>query len=237
MERNEKGQFVRGSKIKDLTGEKFNMFTVLEFSHVDYGEKYRRTYWVVQCECGTIKTIRADQLKTTKSCGCHKRKVDSEKAKKLVDINRKYDDEKSLSRHPLYHVWRGMNSRCYDSKDNHYSRYGGRGISICKEWKDDFRTFYDWGMNNGYSEGLEIDRIDNDGNYEPSNCRWVTRKENANNRSTTIKIPFKGYLKSVTEWSEVLGIDPTKMYYLHDKKNIPYETIIEVLYANTELSL
>lgn len=237
MERNEKGQFLRGTQIKDLTGQKFNMFTVLEFSHVEYGKKNRRTYWIAQCECGTVKPIRADQLKTTISCGCHKRKTDSEKMKKLAIERRKYDNEIALSKHPLYHVWRGMIARCYDNRDSHYPRYGGRGITICSEWKNDFRAFYDWSINNGFAEKLEIERIDNDGNYDPNNCRFVTRKENCNNRSTTIKITFKGYTKSVSEWANLLNVKQATLRYLHDKKEIPYETIIEVLYANTEVTL
>lgn len=236
MQRNEKGQFVRGSQIKDLTGQKFNMFTVLEFSHVEYGKRNRRTYWIAQCECGTIKPIRGDQLKTTISCGCHKKEVDSQKMKKLAKERMKYDGDIALSKHPLYTKWRGMINRCYDNRDSHYPRYGGRGITVCKEWKDDFRKFYDWSIENGYTDKLEIDRINNDGNYEPGNCRYITRKKNCSNRSNSVRVTFKGYSKSVTEWAELFGSEAKTFYYLH-KKGIPYETIIEVLYANTEVSL
>ena len=235
--KNENGQFKRGSLIKDLTGEKFNKWEVIEFSHVDYGKKNRRTYWKAQCECGTIKIIRADSLKTTISCGCHKQKVDSEKAKELRELNLKYDDKKALSRHPLYHKWNGMKKRCYKPSDAHYNNYGARGITICEEWRESFLNFYNWGINNGYKQGLEIDRINNDGNYEPSNCRFISRKENCNNRNTTRKFTFNNQIHSITEWAEILNLDVKKIYYLLDIKKLSFEEVLKELQVNTEVTL
>lgn len=176
--RNKKGQFVL--EREDITGQKFNMLTALSFSHKD---KRRKTYWDFECECGNIKTLRKDQVKSgnTKSCGCLHQKILEE------NVNRsgskpKYNDIGRLSDCTLYNRWKGMKRRCYDKHFNQYKDYGGRGIQICEEWLYNFRAFYDWAMANGFSEELEIDRIDNDGNYEPSNCRWVTHLINCNNR-------------------------------------------------------
>lgn len=105
----------------------------------------------------------------------------------------------------LYDVWRGMRRRCYDLKHKSYHRYGGRGIQICSDWLS-FRNFERWALNSGYAFGLQLDRIDNDGDYCAENCRWVTPKENANNRSDNHYISFNGVTHTLTEWSELLDI-------------------------------
>lgn len=176
--RNIKGQFT--NMREDVTGQKFNHLTALGFSHKD---KNRKTYWDFLCDCGNIKTLRLDCVKNgnTQSCGCLKRE------KSLMNLNRNgrkpmYGDIGKLSDCVLYHRWKGMKRRCYDKNFEQYKDYGGRGIFVCEEWLYSFRNFYDWAMSHGFSEELEIDRIDNDGNYEPDNCRWVTHKVNANNR-------------------------------------------------------
>lgn len=165
---------------EDVTGQKFNHLTALGFSHKD---KNRKTYWDFLCDCGNIKTLRLDCVKSgnTQSCGCLKREQDK------INLNRKgsepiYGDIGRLKDCVLYHRWRGMKRRCYNKNFSQYKDYGGRGITMCEEWLYSFRNFYDWAMSHGFSEELEIDRIDNDGNYEPNNCRWVTHKVNANNR-------------------------------------------------------
>lgn len=109
----------------------------------------------------------------------------------------------------LYDIWRHMKGRCYNKYDKKYYRYGERGIKVCEEWKNDFKEFHDWAMSNGYSDDLTIDRIDNDGNYEPSNCRWANAKRQANNRGIrkdAIVIVWNGQTKTLSEWSKVLGI-------------------------------
>lgn len=92
----------------------------------------------------------------------------------------------------LYMVWNDMKQRCYNSNNSAYKYYGGRGIKIAKEWEKDFEWFYMWAMENGYKEGLTIDRIDNDGDYSPQNCRWITMKEQNINKSNNIKIDYNG---------------------------------------------
>lgn len=101
----------------------------------------------------------------------------------------------------LYRIWRGMKRRCYTDSATGYKQYGGRGIGVCAEWQD-FASFRQWSIENGYSDELTIDRIDNDGNYEPDNCRWVTQKEQANNRSNNSLLTAFGECKTLSEWSE-----------------------------------
>ena len=106
----------------------------------------------------------------------------------------------------LYRIWANIKTRCYNERDPHFERWGNRGITMCAEWKDNFQTFYDWAMSHGYSDDLTIDRIDNNGNYEPSNCRWVTAKEQSNHRSNNIILSFNGENHTISEWSEITGI-------------------------------
>lgn len=154
-------------KLKDLRGYKFGKLTVVSLSHM----VGKHSYWNCICECGNKHTVRSDCLKNgvVKSCGC------------LNTIDREKPD--SIKKHKLYRVYWGMKQRCYNPNQKHYNRYGGRGITVCEEWKNDFQAFYDWSMSHGYKEGLTIDRIDNDGNYEPSNCRWVTQAEQNLNKT------------------------------------------------------
>ena len=99
-----------------------------------------------------------------------------------------------------------MKNRCNNPNEPRYSDYGGRGITVCQEWLDDFMNFYNWAMENGYSDELSIDRINNDKGYSPDNCRWSTKKEQANNTRTSHNITYKGQTKTLTEWSEILGL-------------------------------
>ena len=103
---------------------------------------------------------------------------------------------------PLYDVWAAMKQRCYNANDSHYESYGGRGISVCEEWKNDYVPFRAWAMLSGYGAGVEIDRINNDGDYEPGNCRFIPRVKNARNKTTSLMISAFGETKSATAWSE-----------------------------------
>ena len=100
-----------------------------------------------------------------------------------------------------------MKYRCYYQNHPSYKNYGGRGITVCQEWLDDFMNFYNWSMANGYSDELTIDRIDVNGNYEPNNCRWATRKEQQNNMRNNVFLEANGERHTISEWSEITGIN------------------------------
>lgn len=135
--------------------------------------KHRMMMGMFLCSCGNKKEIIMSSVKSgkTKSCGCLRARETGERRKKH-----------NLSKTKLYNVWSHMKSRCYNVNNKAYKDYGERGISTCNEWKDDFIVFYNWAIKNGYKESLTIDRENNDGNYEPDNCRWITRAEQNKNR-------------------------------------------------------
>lgn len=119
--------------------------------------------------------------------------------------NPNYKDGRTGTR--LYRIYGDMLSRCFNTNYSSYHRYGGRGITVCDEWKDNFQAFYDWSMAHGYADDLTIDRIDNDGNYEPSNCRWVTSKVQANNTSRCHMLTINHETKSMMEWCRIYGMN------------------------------
>lgn len=162
-----------------LLNQTFGRLRVLEY---DGATKYNAGKWKCQCTCGNIVSVRSTHLiqGITKSCGCYAREVASRPG--VVH---------GLHKHPLYSVWTQMKDRCSNKNHPSYYRYGYRGISVCEEWKSDFLNFYRWAIYNGYKEGLTLDRRDNDDNYEPGNCRWITQHEQMQNTSLTKMTPEK----------------------------------------------
>lgn len=112
----------------------------------------------------------------------------------------------------LYYVWNSMKQRCLNENDCRYNSYGGRGITIYEEWKNNFGTFREWALANGYRDDLTIDRIDVNGNYEPSNCRWITNKEQQNNTRRSRLIEFNGEIHTIAEWAEIIGVSYKSLY-------------------------
>lgn len=193
--------------LKDLTGKKFGRLLVIERAE----NRGKQTYWKCKCDCGKVKEVNGAKLKNghTKSCGCLPRK-----AMVKSDVQRNcHLKTHGMSETRIYRIYHKMKLRCYSKVNSAYPSYGGRGITICDEWLNDFMSFYNWSMSNGYADDLSIDRIDNDKGYSPDNCRWATKKQQANNTRSTIFLTYKGETKPVSEWSEITGIPQDTLTY------------------------
>ena len=159
----------------DITGKIFGHLTVVKRVDDKVLKSGRRIpMWLCECDCGNTTCVAGYRLRSgkTKSCGCRKTEA-------LVAYSTKHG--KRYER--LYGIYCGIKKRCYNTNAANYKNYGGRGIKICKEWLEDFESFYGWSMSHGYNDTLTIDRIDNDGDYEPSNCQWITKSENSKKRN------------------------------------------------------
>jgi hypothetical protein len=186
-------------KYRDISGIKFGRLTAIRPSG---RTKAGAVIWECMCDCGTTKCVASGSLINgyTKSCGCYSREHPS---------NYKHGGRGKR----LYEIWKSMNERCNTKTSSSYVYYGARGIKICDEWKE-FPAFREWSLSHGYTDKLTIDRINNDGNYEPINCRWATAKEQARNTSRTRYATIMGVTKPFIEWCELLGLDYKKTYGL-----------------------
>lgn len=154
---------------ESMVGNKYNRLTVISYLGMKSDRDRNRPYLLCECECGEIVELKAGlvEKEKTKSCGC----LQKEKAKEAKTKH-------GLSNDILYNAWCNIRQRCGNKNKKDYKHYGARGIVVCEEWDKSFENFYNWSINNGWEHGLEIDRIDNDGNYEPSNCQWITQQKN-----------------------------------------------------------
>lgn len=188
----------------DIIGDKFGRWTVISFSHVD---ESNILFFNCECSCGTKKKVRKGGLKqgASRSCGCLNLELVRKRAIQKKAKGRVKDER-------LYNIWQSMKQRCNDENHSEFQRYGMRGIEVNEKWNNSYAEFKSWALNNGYSDELSIDRIDNDGDYTPSNCRWSTPKEQANNRSNSLNISFEGEEMTLAQWSEKLNIPYSCLY-------------------------
>lgn len=182
--------------MKDISGKRFGKLIVIKPT----GKKKNNSYlWLCKCDCGKTVIVKSGNLTSgsTQSCGCLR-------TEKIIKHGGTYER--------LYKVYNSIKGRCYNKKSPHYKNYGGRGIKICKEWLGrniGYSNFKKWAINNGYDEFANkgectIDRIDVNGNYEPSNCRWVNQKTQQNNRRNNKKVTYKNETKTISEWCDIL---------------------------------
>ena len=183
-------------KIIDLTNQRFGRLIVTEY----IGRINKHSIYKCKCDCGGETTTTSNNLRRnhTLSCGCY-----NKEQFKAASITH------NLSKHPLYTSWVGMRNRCYFKKHNRYKHYGAKGINVCEEWKNTFIDFYNWAISNGWNKGLSIDRIDNNKDYCPSNCKFSTTKEQNRNRTSNVTLTIDGVSKIIIEWAETVNISPT----------------------------
>lgn len=212
----------------DLTGERFGMLTVLGQGECRPVGKRRvmKPYWICQCDCGTIKEICGDNLRSgvSNSCGCQARKATIERSTKHGYSKR------GSERSRIYKIWAKMKSRCECKSELSYRLYGGRGIKLCEEWHD-FLAFKDWSYRNGYAENLTIDRINVDGDYSPDNCRWVGWDVQANNTRRNIKVTLGCITHTLIEWCRELNLNYTTVNARRRKGMNIYEAMFTPLYC------
>ena len=192
-------------KPEEMIGKTYGRLTILR-----YLGKNKRYAPLFECQCScenkTVMVVDGYHLVSghTLSCGC----IQRERAR---EAKTKWNTPEELH---AADIFRDMKKRCTNPKDKEYHRYGGRGITICKEWMEDRSKFVKWALDNGIEKGLEIDRINNDGNYEPTNCRFVGRTINANNKSNNRRIEIDGITHTLSEWAGIADVDYDRMQFL-----------------------
>ena len=202
-----------GAKL-DLTGKRFGRWLVLE----ETSERRKGSVmWLCKCDCGTVRAVSASTLKTGKSvsCGCYNKEVITTHGK-------------THSR--LYHTWTSMVRRCTDPNSPEADGYINRGIKVCDEWLNSFEAFAEWSLANGFEENAKrgectLDRIDNNGNYEPDNCRWANVKAQGRNRRNNVVIECNGESHCLSEWAEILGESYRKLCSRYRRGWSPYEIL------------
>lgn len=183
-------------------GQKYNKLTIIELNHINnYKDKKgiirHREYYKCLCDCGIYIITEKSQITTghTKSCGC---------LKKVSRVKR--NDFHGLSKTKLYYIWGTIKDRCYRTKSIDYKNYGGRGITVYQKWQDNFVNFYNWAINSGYKDGLTIERIDVNGNYEPNNCTWIKNELQSHNRRNNHYLTYNGKTQILSEWAKEMNL-------------------------------
>lgn len=183
------------SKYIDLIGKRFGRLKVIEQAE---SNKQHATCWKCLCDCGNYHIVSTGNLNkgNVRSCGCLH-----------IELSKERNTTHGKTKTRIYRTWINMISRCEDVNHKSYKHYGGRGIYVCKSWRNNFQNFYDWAMLNGYADNLTIDRKNNNGNYDPDNCTWNTSKEQCNNRSNNRIVELNGNVHTLAEWSNITGIN------------------------------
>lgn len=183
----------------NLVGRKFGRLSVIEkVKGKTLKSGYEQQTYKCVCDCGNETVVPYSALMTgnTTSCGCY--------AKELLGKRHRTHGK---SHTKLYDVWKEMRYRCSKPSDKSYQYYGQKGIKVCAEWDNDYQEFYDWAISSGYKKGLEIDRIDPNGDYCPENCRWITRREQMNNTTANRFITINGITHTLSEWSQLFSVN------------------------------
>lgn len=185
-----------GRPCNDLSGKRFGDLVVVGRMKNDIRRAGKQPRWECVCDCGKTTIVWSSSLKSgdTQSCGCKKGNI-----------------KHSGRRTRLYSIWTNMRTRTTNRKATRYENYGGRGIRICQEWLNSFETFRDWSLANGYSDDLSIDRVNNDGNYEPSNCRWADVETQINNTTVAKRLCLDGKTQTLNAWAREKGISATTL--------------------------
>lgn len=198
----------RAHNFKDLTGKRFGRYLVIKFHsfyHPPSVPKKRASKWLCRCDCGNRRVVMAANLNKgthSNSCGCIS-------AERIVKQSTTHGFGGRKTRHPLHRIWGAIIQRCTNPNSEAYHCYGGRGIKVCKRWRK-FENFFS-DMSSGWRSGLSVDRINNNGNYTPSNCRWATPSEQCNNTRRNRFVEFQGRRLTVTQWSKIIGINVSSM--------------------------
>lgn len=188
------------AKFLDKTGMKIGRLTVIKL----HSKTPKSTMWLCQCECGRQCVVSTKNLRIghTESCGCLAKEVLKENSQKQ---KKPYRDTK------LYKKWLHIKNRCNRQNKPSSKYYYEKNIRMCDEWLNDFEAFYKWAIDNGYKEGLTIDRMDNSKSYSPDNCRWADYTVQANNRTNNRRIEYKGSVHTLAEWARILDINENKL--------------------------
>lgn len=207
------------SNLIDITNRKYNKLLVVErVENTPNG----KTQWKCLCDCGKYTIVRGSNLKSgqVRSCGCTRKK----------SVNKTH----AMSKSSLYRTWNNMKNRCANKKCKSYKDYGARGINVCEEWANSFESFMEWALDNGYEEGLTIDRKCVDLGYFPDNCQWITKGEQAKNRRFNLSIEFNGETKTLQEWCIDLNLNYKRIHNRIHKLGWSFEKAISTPVSTTK---
>lgn len=186
------------AKHPDISGQKFGRLTAVKYIGKD---KNRNAKWLFRCDCGNecISLVYNVKTGSTSSCGCYAKEKAASQSEKAAARAAQMRITHGQTGTRLYRIYYAMINRCYNPQTPFYKRYGGRGIAVCDDWRNDFQAFFSWACSNGYADDLSIDRIDNDKGYSPDNCRWATRLEQARNTRTNVYFVIHGKRMTMAE--------------------------------------